>query len=78
MARKPAALARELLRNFPKGRRGGKGRRRKKASPSEDGNAVAAAATAQADGTPVELESAENGDQPVAPEPADAGAEPAA
>jgi ribonuclease E len=29
MARKPAALARELLRNFPKGRRG-KGRRRRK------------------------------------------------
>jgi hypothetical protein len=29
MARKPAALARELLRNFPKGRRG-RGRRRKK------------------------------------------------
>jgi superfamily II DNA or RNA helicase len=40
MARKPAALARELLRNFPKGRRGGKGRRRKKAaSGSEDGAA---------------------------------------
>jgi hypothetical protein len=31
MARKPAALARELLRNFPKGRRG-KNRRRRKAS----------------------------------------------
>jgi hypothetical protein len=31
MARKPAALARELLRNFPKGRRG-KGRRRRKAA----------------------------------------------
>jgi hypothetical protein len=29
MARKPAALARELLRNFPKGRRGAKRRRRK-------------------------------------------------
>ncbi len=29
LARKPAALARELLRNFPKGRRGGKGRRRR-------------------------------------------------
>ena len=44
MARKPAALARELLRNFPKGRRG-KSRRRRKggaggaeaaASPSEE------------------------------------------
>jgi hypothetical protein len=31
MARKPAALARELLRNFPKGRRG-KNRRRRKTS----------------------------------------------
>jgi ribonuclease E len=43
MARKPAALARELLRNFPKGRRGGKGRRRKKAAAGpEDGAARAA------------------------------------
>jgi hypothetical protein len=32
MARKPAALARELLRNFPKGRRGTKRRRRKTGS----------------------------------------------
>jgi ribonuclease E len=32
MARKPAALARELLRNFPKGRRGSKRRRRKSGS----------------------------------------------
>jgi superfamily II DNA or RNA helicase len=33
MARKPSALARELLRNFPKGRRGrGRGRRRKAAA----------------------------------------------
>ena len=35
MARKPAALARELLRNFPKGRRG-KGRRRRKGAASGD------------------------------------------
>jgi hypothetical protein len=34
MARKPAALARELLRNFPKGRRGSKRRRRKPGSGS--------------------------------------------
>ncbi len=33
MARKPAALARELLRNFPKGRRGSKRRRRKTGRP---------------------------------------------
>jgi ribonuclease E len=35
MARKPAALARELLRNFPKGRRGNKRRRRKSGSGAE-------------------------------------------
>ncbi len=38
LARKPAALARELLRNFPKGRRG-RGRRRKKVlAPEAEGN----------------------------------------
>ncbi len=37
MARKPAALARELLRNFPKGRRGSK-RRRRKSSGGGDAN----------------------------------------
>ncbi|HVS29559.1 MAG TPA: DEAD/DEAH box helicase family protein [Solirubrobacteraceae bacterium] len=36
MARKPPALARELLRNFPKGRRGGgRGRRRKRGGGGE-------------------------------------------
>jgi hypothetical protein len=40
MARKPAALARELLRNFPKGRRGGKSRRRKKAVPGPEGGSA--------------------------------------
>jgi ribonuclease E len=40
MARKPAALARELLRNFPKGRRGNKRRRRKSGA---GGNGAAAA-----------------------------------
>jgi ribonuclease E len=39
MARKPAALARELLRNFPKGRRGNKRRRRKTGSGSGSGGA---------------------------------------
>jgi ribonuclease E len=38
MARKPAALARELLRNFPKGRRG-KNRRRRKTSGNGGGQA---------------------------------------
>ena len=36
MARKPAALARELLRNFPKGRRGKSRRRRKGAGNGEE------------------------------------------
>jgi hypothetical protein len=42
MARKPAALARELLRNFPKGRRGSKRRRRKAGATagSESGGAA--------------------------------------
>ena len=35
MARKPAALARELLRNFPKGRRGKSRRKRRGAAPGE-------------------------------------------
>jgi hypothetical protein len=43
MARKPAALARELLRNFPKGRRGKSRRRTRK--PSEGHATVSAAAT---------------------------------
>jgi ribonuclease E len=41
MARKPAALARELLRNFPKGRRG-KSRRRRKAGVAAGDGAVGA------------------------------------
>jgi ribonuclease E len=39
MARKPAALARELLRNFPKGRRG-KGRRRRKGAGNGDNSST--------------------------------------
>ncbi|HTX33276.1 MAG TPA: DEAD/DEAH box helicase family protein [Solirubrobacteraceae bacterium] len=42
MARKPAALARELLRNFPKGRRG-KGRRKRSKGSVSQGNGAAAA-----------------------------------
>jgi superfamily II DNA or RNA helicase len=51
MARKPAALARELLRNFPKGRRGSKRRRRKNggagAASDEPVAAIGAADTGQ-------------------------------
>jgi hypothetical protein len=46
MARKPAALARELLRNVPKSRRGKSRRKRKAAQAPED----AAVATAVVDG----------------------------
>jgi hypothetical protein len=60
MARKPAALARELLRNFPKGRRG-KGRRKRKGSGSEltPGEAVG---TAGENGT---VEMTELDDEPL-------------
>ncbi len=47
MARKPAALARELLRNFPKGRRG-KGRRRRKSGAEAQVAPEEAAAVATA------------------------------
>ena len=46
MARKPAALARELLRNFPKGRRG-KSRRKRKAPATGAAGAAGAAARAE-------------------------------
>jgi ribonuclease E len=60
MARKPAALARELLRNFPKGRRSKNRRRRKPAGAGAQTGAQPAAARTPA----VELDAAtENGDQ---------------
>ncbi|MGI8580479.1 MAG: DEAD/DEAH box helicase [Solirubrobacteraceae bacterium] len=40
MARKPSALARELLRNFPKGKRGRGSRRRKRTGRGPDGGAA--------------------------------------
>ena len=55
MARKPSALARELLRNFPKGKRGGRGTRRRGRKRDGAGapQAVAiAAATARQTPTP--------------------------
>jgi hypothetical protein len=55
LARKPAALARELLRNFPKGRRGGKGRRRRKGGAADGGDGAAPGAE------PIELEAAAQG-----------------
>ncbi|HUA71205.1 MAG TPA: DEAD/DEAH box helicase family protein [Solirubrobacteraceae bacterium] len=58
MARKPAALARELLRNFPKGRRG-KSRRKRKAS-----SATGAAGAPQ---EAIAATAAQNGDEQSAP-----------
>jgi hypothetical protein len=77
MARKPSALARELLRNFPKGRRGrGSRRRRRKGDPAGEGAAEAAAVTVAANGAEAieddeDLEAAEfeaNGDEAEEPE----------
>jgi hypothetical protein len=58
MARKPAALARELLRNFPKGRRG-KSRRKRKSSSAAGANGAREEA--------VVATAAQNGDEQSAP-----------
>jgi ribonuclease E len=69
MARKPAALARELLRNFPKGRRGAKGRRRRPGEAEEPAAAERAAAEgAAAEPQPAAPEGAAAEPQPAAPE----------
>jgi hypothetical protein len=60
MARKPSALARELLRNFPKGKRRRGGRRRKKKGAGESNGSPDAAATAQS--TAVDDDSTEGRD----------------
>jgi ribonuclease E len=61
MSRKPAALARELLRNFPKGR-GKRGRRRRKKSVGESQvEAVVAATEAAVDETVEDVEVEEEG-----------------
>ena len=67
MARKPAALARELLRNFPKGRRSKSRRRRKSAAGAGGGaeNAVAIAVGADDPRTLEDVEADETA-QPVA------------
>jgi len=55
MARKPSALARELLRNFPKGRRGRRRRRKGGAKAAEGAPAAAAGqAAAETNGGPTE------------------------
>jgi len=60
MARKPAALARDLLRNFPRGRRG-KGRR--KPQPGEDEHRLAIAAQATDGGSMEGVEAAVGADR---------------
>jgi superfamily II DNA or RNA helicase len=67
MARKPAALARELLRNFPKGRRGKNRRRRKgsEAAQAQSAEGATVATAVETDEGSVEELAAENG-TPVA------------
>jgi ribonuclease E len=61
LARKPSALARELLRNFPKGRRG----RRRRGRRSKDGaEGAEAAAAAKKNGAAVEAEAPDEADTP--------------
>jgi superfamily II DNA or RNA helicase len=63
MARKPSALARELLRNFPKGRRRRGGRRRKRKGGGEDNGA------SEENGATQVLETQDSGDgEEVGPE----------
>ncbi len=60
MARKPSALARELLRNFPKGRRRRGGRRRKRGG-GEDAKSDPERATVEAQNGGSEVEESEEG-----------------
>jgi hypothetical protein len=68
MARKPSALARELLRNFPKGRRRRGGRRRKGKGGAEEGSPgaehVDGVSTAVDDGTSTDGHEDEGTDRP--------------
>jgi hypothetical protein len=61
MARKPAALARELLRNFPKGRRG-KSRRRRKTGTNGSGEAEVAVTAGTEAAELTDVPTGENGD----------------
>ncbi len=62
MARKPAALARELLRNFPKGRRG-KGRRRRKGGADQAQEAEGANVSTAVEAGAEQLEPGEDIDE---------------
>jgi superfamily II DNA or RNA helicase len=65
MARKPAALARELLRNFPKGRRGKSRRRRRSATGATNGSELEGAIAATELALDVDEAEDENGDLDV-------------
>jgi ribonuclease E len=67
LARKPSALARELLRNFPKGRRGRR-RRRRGGKDAGEANGAEVDATAAVEGA----EGPDDADAPDADEDADA------
>jgi hypothetical protein len=75
MARKPSALARELLRNFPKGRRG---RRRRRKSAGQKASEAAQAVAASNGAPPGEDEDDDAGDDDASPEPDDDEDEPEA
>ena len=77
-ARKPSAVARELLRNFPKA--GGRRRRRKRKGGSQDGGAQRNGKATEAQAAPeerdeeldvdeLEVTESGNGSAPEAPEP---------
>ena len=81
MARKPSALARELLRNFPKGKRRRGGRRRKKKGAGDSNGAAEAVAAkaangaAEDDSTDAPPDSEENGSGKGAKQPKADGAD---
>jgi ribonuclease E len=64
MARKPAALARELLRNFPKGRRGKSRRRRKGGAEAQPEGAEEAVTTTALEGDEGLPEEPDDEDEP--------------
>jgi len=72
MARKPAALARDLLRNFPKGRRTKSRRRRTQGGSGGGGNGAAKPARTSAEDP---LVTAVNGDEPDVVDDDDAGSD---
>jgi ribonuclease E len=69
MARKPSALSRELLRNFPKGRKGRNRRRRRKGDPQEAAVAVEEEVLTTLEETAADADwDAESADAAAAPE----------